>query len=79
MMPCQHCRPGGEPRSAAGRCQFCALSLCSEHLGQALRPAPPAERAGCGHLFVAAGWLAEALGRVVPPASAGRAAEVAGR
>lgn len=67
-MICHLCATSGGERPAAARCRFCTVSLCSEHLAQALQPEPSGIGRGCRHVFIAAGWLANAIGRPVSTA-----------
>jgi hypothetical protein len=62
-MSCDVCAASGRDRPAAARCRYCSIGVCSEHLTEALRAGRTVPGAGCGHVFIAVGWLASAIAR----------------
>jgi hypothetical protein len=62
-MNCHQCATNGIERAASARCRICFVTLCSPHLSDAMHTVRSERRFACGHVFVATGWLANALRR----------------
>jgi hypothetical protein len=60
---CTACRANGQAGPAIARCRFCSAALCSVHLDAELRALRLKPARACRHVFIASGWLAEALYR----------------
>ena len=60
-MNCHVCATNGINRAAAARCRICFVTVCSQHLSDAMRPQRGERLFACGHVFAVHGWLASAV------------------
>lgn len=62
-MRCHLCTSDRQSQPTVARCKLCSTGVCSDHLARALRSRVIERPAGCGHFYVACGWLARATAR----------------
>jgi hypothetical protein len=60
---CTACLANGQAGPAVAHCRFCSTALCGDHLDAELRALRLKPARACRHVFIAAGWLADALRR----------------